>query len=145
MRQHLPQPVRRAGRELVNVFGAGHVHRGEDSSRDAQGFHFLRRARHLRGVFLHARAAEDEVRVAVHKAGGDDFARSVNDLRRGRVYLRGDFGGWADGDDVLARDGDRAVSDAANQVAGGGQAGKEFSGIGDKELGRRFWLHGRKP
>ena len=54
-----------------------------------------------------AKKRHGDVRVAVDETGEDQLAAGVDGLRGG--VFRFDFGAWADRDDGVAFDGDRAV------------------------------------
>ncbi len=101
-------------------------------------------------VFLLARAREDQVRVRVDQARGDDAARRVDDRGRGAGIGRQDGGARAHGGDAVAPDRHRAIGHDAQLAlrgaaarAGRARQGDDLGSAGDDQAGGTVGVRGR--
>ena len=113
------QRMEAAARRGAQFVGAGGLGRGDGRGDPAPRLcdFLIGRAGAAHGMFLRARAAEDEVGVAVDEAGGDPGAAQGDDVAGTEA---GELGALADPDDAAVDDADRGIGHDAERIARGG-------------------------
>ena len=91
-------------------------------------------------MLVGARAAEDQVRVAVDQAGRDPGAPERIDVLRAKA---GELGALADADDLAVGDADRAVLDDAERVARARLQGRDIA-VDEQPVPHAPWALGER-